>query len=407
MVKKILVGTSLFVVGAGCLGGCRTPKGDLSHSSQSKVSIFDAIQPLKSSLSWTKTLPGAISGIALSEDGKSVLVSTSPEPEILGSSNRYLLSWYSAQGNVVWTKVMDSPVKELDLAPDGSFAVISNYSDEIFSWDRHGKLLWKTQGSCRPHLLSYSKKILCYHDDDGDASVAFDVLDWKGHKVFSYFMQPDEDVLALKISSNSRYAAIGMTKGQVAVFDLSFNSPASPLLWKAVVPGEVVDVAPSGDYMAVLYEVLGKGRRLSLFGRGGMALETKVLSNRPVQVELVARPGGETVYYYGNDKQGQYLGSFQAPKLDGSWEQGIPVPLEYSSYLTVRKSTVWLGYEEIPASLHLLRINNRYPDADIRQLKMASDPGASIFAYRVSSDTSVSVLATDNGKLSYYSNELF
>ncbi|MBI2712703.1 MAG: hypothetical protein HYX41_07620, partial [Bdellovibrio sp.] len=163
--------------------------------------LFFEIQaaPKKQKLSilWSLRVPGAVSSLSGDLAG-GVLVATNPDPDIEGSSTRFLLTRISPKGKILWQKTMDDPVKEQDLSSDGKLAVISNYGDQLILFNERGKVLWSNQGTCKPYFLNFSKKILCYHDEDVDAKVAFELFDYSGKRIKSFGITGD--ILSFKLA---------------------------------------------------------------------------------------------------------------------------------------------------------------------------------------------------------------
>jgi hypothetical protein len=81
-----------------------------------------------------------------------------------------------SQGRLLWQNKMRFPVKELDLSKDGSLSVVGTFGNEILGLNAKGKTLWSVEATCKPIILNESKRVLCYHDDDAEPSVAFGVL---------------------------------------------------------------------------------------------------------------------------------------------------------------------------------------------------------------------------------------
>ncbi len=386
---------------------------------------------------WSKKMPGAISGLSASGDGKAVLVATSPDLDIVGSSSNYLLTWLTGGGRVAWQKRMNAPVKDQDLARDGSWAVISNYSDEVKAWSARGKLLWSVEGVCRPRILNLSQQILCYHDDDAEPGVAFDLLDAKGHKVYSYAIPSDEknhvDVLALKVSQDERFLAVALTGGRVVFFELAPSGPRGSsgwrlgprVIWEQVVQGEVVDVGISSgnsSRVAILYQAAPAvkkslklptvQRKVAIYDHEGHCVGEKELKFAS-QVELVAQ--GDAVHYYGNGTAGRG----GAGQIWGVWEFSVSesnlsrtwylngAPSEYTSTLNVigteARVGTWIGYdgnEVASRTSHLLSFDRQGHLS--RDLPVASEAGSYLYAYRIVRGGAIAVVATDDARIALY-----
>jgi hypothetical protein len=130
---------------------------------------------------WKKQMPGLITDLTTSGDGKNVLVATAPNREAVpGGSGRYELILMRDDGKTAWRRPLNSPVKAQAISRDGSLIVISTYDDQIVGIDSKGATRWSVDGMCRPHVLEKSGKVICYHDDDAEPGIAFRVIDKGG-----------------------------------------------------------------------------------------------------------------------------------------------------------------------------------------------------------------------------------
>ena len=157
---------------------------------------------------------------------------------------------------------------------------------------------------CKP--IPLGKRFLCYHDDDAEPDVAFDVYTAAGRKVLFYPIT--RDVLALKVSDDERNVAIALQGSQVLLFDPEFRS-----LWQRSVAGEVVDLAVSAGAhprVAVLYNrpaatagAESPGQGIALLNEQGAVLGETSVTGRAAQVEGLS--DGQGFATFGNGKGGQ------------------------------------------------------------------------------------------------------
>jgi hypothetical protein len=159
-------------------------------------------------------------------------------------------------------------------------------------------------------ILNRAKQIVCYHDDDAEPEIGFDVYDWKGVKISSFPIQ--DDILALKISEDERYLALALTQGQVLIL----NASEFKVLGKAKVSGEIIDLdLSSGEVpkVAVLFSKptgSGSQRKQQI-----QVLESSLGNLKPLgglepsshvdQIRLVGQKN--LLFAYGNGEGGQAL----------------------------------------------------------------------------------------------------
>ncbi|MEO5968630.1 MAG: PQQ-binding-like beta-propeller repeat protein [Bdellovibrionia bacterium] len=366
-------------------------------------------------LLWSKQMSGAISDLSISKNGKAIVVATSPDSDIEGSAKHYLLSSYSSTGKLNWQLKQSSPVKEVAVSQDASFVVVSNYENQLFALNADGKTLWSVEGMCRPIISNSNKKIICYHDDDNDPKVAFDLYDWKGKKISSYGIT--KDVLALKLSADEKHLVLAQADGGVVFFSSDFIP-----LWHKTVSGEIVDIAVSSGptpIVAVLYRNKSKPKlehvailnslgstqaqpRLDLKGKPksepAKLLSPSVSCN---QIELSA--GGTTLFYYGNSPSGQFLGSLSVLSSKELWKRGGSMPTEYNSSIHVGSTQVFMGFQENAAGerrSHVLSFN--YEGEIKADIRLSLEQSAYLYSFKVAPEGDLLAVGTDDGKISVY-----
>ena len=319
--------------------------------------------PSHFALAWSQRLPGAISSMSVSRAGD-VLAATNPDPDIEGSSSKFWLTRLTPQGKIAWQQLLPAPAKDLDLSADGTLAVVSTHEDELIAYNVKGKSIWNVQGTCRPTILNKSRRVLCYHDEDVDPQIAFEIYDWAGKKKVSFPIRGD--VLSFRLSRDEKGFVMGLTGGRVLYFNTN-----GKLLWEKRIAGEIVDVAiaSQGPVRAAILtqqkieglgEAVLKGLASALVGADATAATSAAQAKStliqvietfdgqgqrvgqftpPIPVvQLDLDNKGERVFYYSNgtclndsphSRLGQVLGSFQVEgavdRQKSSEKQAAPV----------------------------------------------------------------------------------
>jgi hypothetical protein len=389
----------------GCAAGCTGCASSGIHSTFQPKVLDVSSETLKVTtklpLLWSKTMRGAISGLSMAKNGQAILVATSPDPDIVGSASSFLLSWLDSRGKLVWRKKLASPIKDQDLSPDGKFAVVTNYSDEVMAYNEQGKQMWTQKGTCRPYVLPLTRKTLCYHDDDPESDIAFDVFDLRGEKVLSYPISAD--ILSLKYTSDERYFVLALTRGWVVLLDSEFR-----LVWERKVEGELIDVSvSSGDRPTVsaLFRSFASGRQdpspsaLALFDLQGNMKGRLALEIQPIQLEFSSQ--GNHLALYGNGKSGQHLQvlNFPLPGELSRWRW--PASSDYSIQMASVGEGVFMGIENpISRRNHLLYFENS--GKQVLNWEIPGDERTYLYAYRVSQQAKRVAIATDDGKIAVF-----
>lgn len=363
---------------------------------------------------WTQQVPGLMTDLAVSRDGSAILLATVPNPEA-GEGPRetgHGLTRFNRNGKKLWHIELEGTVKSLAMSDDGKLALVSSYDNTISAIDARGKIVWTVEGICKP--VPIGKRFLCYHDDDAEANVAFDVYSDKGQKVLFYPIT--RDVLALKVSDDQRNTAVALEGGQVILFGPDFRS-----LWQQSVTGEVIDLAvSSGDHprVAALYNVRVGAKEsaiqgISVIGVEGKRLGDTVPLSRVEQIEMV--PDGAGFAVYGNGVRGQYVAYYDLPPqralaantgltaLPEKWHRGDARAADFSSNVIVTRDLVILGYEDITESArhsHLIAFDF---DGGVKwNIPLVTEEGAYLYAHGFAPIPSLISVGTDDGYLSAF-----
>lgn len=394
MTKEIICICMLFVLG-GCAGN-KTSAPPL-NSPPPSLNLGSAEHPAQVLVQWSKKMTGAISDLSFSKDGKRILVATSPDRDIETSVGEYRLTLLDAKGHEVWRQKMKYPVKDQALSVDGSFVVISNYENQLMGLDHRGRTLWTIETMCRPHIVQEAQRILCYHDDDAEPRVGFDVFDWKGKKVYSYPIQ--QDILAFKISKNEKNVALALDQGRVVLLDSNYRP-----VWEKQVKGEVVDVAVSADespWVAALYQSKGKAKQVKLFDYAGNEVGELQPSFRAFQLEFDL--DRKNLFYYGNSSEGQWMSGFSLKEMKEVWRHGTLAASDYSSSITLTPSGVLMGFEEINPAFRKSHVVFFDSAGSLKaDLLLPSDEGSYLYSHRVAAASPLVVVGTDDASLSLF-----
>ena len=381
----------LWITASGCTWGNQKPPVVKAEPPE-KLENPLAIQFL-----WSRQMEGAISDISLS--GKlDMVVTTQPDVGIEKSAKTYLFSRLNSFGQLQWQQPLQSPVRDLDVSEDGLLTVLSNYEHQLIGMDPLGKVLWSIEGLCKPKVIQSLKQFLCYHDDDSEADVGFDVINWEGKKIASYPIH--EDILAFKVSDSKKNAAIGLAKGKIALFRSGQIKP----LWQRSVEGEVIDIAVSSETnpkVAVLFQDNTRTQKMAVYSFKGDLLARSAPSFHSIQIEF--SPQGQAVFTYGNTSQGQNIGFYPAPIYEEQWKRGGSLSAVYSSSIKVTSDLVILGFEDSSVGkpkIHLLFFNHQ---GGLRaDLPVISEEAAHLYTYRLSKNSDFLAVATDDGLIHSY-----
>lgn len=278
---------------------------------------------------WQKKLRGYVSDVAVAGNGQAILVATLPNyDDSSGARHSYLVS-YDRRGRRRWRRRMTSGVKSLALSEDGTFGVVTTHDDRIRAFNSSGKNVWTVEGSCKPILLSHSRRIVCYHDEDAEPRVAFDLYSEDGLKLGS--APAEADIMALSVSEDEREIAVGLARGEVVIY-----SDRLKILWRARLRGEIVAIGFSRSAeprLALLYSRDGSPRLAVLDSHGG-AIADRALGFRGDRVDFLQRDPSR-VLVYGNGDQGQTLALFEiaSASFRRKWKVGEPVAGYYTQNL--------------------------------------------------------------------------
>ncbi len=363
--KKVVCAASVLVI-AGAFYACSSSPQAQKSSDLQKDSWLGPISNSKSGLaiqkSWSRGLDGYITELSLSQQGNAILVSTLPDYDHEGGARKNLLRYFDGNGRHRWSEVMPTQVKSQALSRDGSLAIATTHEDQILAFNSKGEKLWTAHATCMPFVIESRKEILCYHDDDAEPLVAFDVFDWNGKLKRSFPIA--NDILALKISKDEQHVAMALTKGNVLVL-----GPDYEVEWAGHVTGEVVDLDVSSGpdpRLAVAYSGgMAKPQKIALTStmKGGKLLSEASPKEQVSQIAL--SPDAASIFAYGNAGGGQYIGLFQGSPLQEIWHHGVESNSHYTQTLFV--SSVALDAQSKSTVSALPNMSSKKPSANITQ----------------------------------------
>jgi hypothetical protein len=367
-------------------------------------------------------MPGAIVGVKLSQNGEQILVVTLPDHDIPGSLNQYLMSKLTSRGHRVWRKKLKYPLKDFAISQKGDLIVASNYEDQLIGMDAQGREIWTQQGLCRPEILEESHTILCYHDDDAEPQIAFDVFDWSGKKLTSFPII--NDVVSFKLAQNRKNIALGLVGGQLLVLGPDFKT-----LWSSKVGGEIIDLALSNEptlstgwpvtpsaspsvlgqpvhrrfQVVALIQAENKTQRIQFFDSQGGVLGQVTPSFQVGQIEAPVE--GDVAYGYGSSGEGQWLGAFVVEGAKELWRQGESARSRYSEEMRLAAGRIWIGVERstpLPLTRESRILAFDPHGQKVIDLLMEKDPTAYLLTHQVSEANRLAVVGTDDAWLNGY-----
>jgi hypothetical protein len=373
---------------------------------------------------WSHGMLGGVSSLKVSEDGSSVWVATSPDSDVPQSVKYPTLSAYDSKGVLKWSERAKYPIKDLDLSADGTLAVAATYGGDLIGMDSDGRTLWTTHGVCRPIIINSNKNIICYHDDDAEPEIAFELFDRNGKKLAFYPVSGKDDILILKLSQDQKNIVLGFASGQVAYLKIlpetvgQFSSqpllqPLFQEVWRANLKTDaLIDLAISSHEVEPKVAVLwrdqsgaGGKEKVSILGAEGKVVATHALSFPAHQIE-VSRDG-EAIFSYGNSVKGQILARLSSQNLNEAWRKTNAVFADFPSSLFIEENgsrkKVWIGTSvDLDAQGGARLMSYDFSGAQVDRLTPRAALWSSIFAYQILSN-GTAVVGTDDGRLGVYS----
>lgn len=302
---------------------------------------------------WSVKLSGYVSELNISEDGGALLAATIPNNDRPGGAKDARIHYFQVNGSKrqIWDRVMKTQVKAQAISSDGAFVTVVTHDDKMMALNSRGKELWAVDASCAPTILKTRQEIICYHDDDPEAEVAFDVYDWKGAKKASFPIK--DDILTMKVSSDERWVVLALTHGNVLVLDSSYKQ-----VWSRNFDSEVVDVdVSSGANPRVAVLRLGVPQKVDILSL--MAPQSEKLEISPeLQIDQLGFLD-DSLFGYGNGERGQILS-----RLTG-WKKTYAKNAHYTPSLIFSPGQIMISFEEVQAGVRRSRVLAFAPGSDL------------------------------------------
>lgn len=407
---SVLVLAPILVSQLSACAGHPAPK--ISESAQ-LVDFAKSAAPIAPKRRWTVKTPGLLTDLNLSGDGNTILVATIPDRDSVeagANHSRNFAAIYSGEGKALAEIEMPAQIKSQSLSEDGSLALVATYDDNIRAFDRSGKEVWSREAICKPIVLSALHQILCFHDDDAEPELGFEVYDWNGKDVTSFPVK--QDSLMVKVADNQKYFVIGLNHGKIVLF----NSTYKPI-WTKTVDGEITDLGVSSPdsatpVVAALYNVKKKAskkhksdplvqeQKIQIWGGSGHG-GAKDVPTRLDQIELSS--DGSSLFGYGNDADGQIVVRLDQSTGAPVWKRGDPSPAEYSSQMQASQNWVWIGFEDIRATTRHSHVLGFDPQGGLKSdIIVPAEEGSYLYAYSFAPRGKTLAVGSDDGELSLF-----
>jgi hypothetical protein len=289
---------------------------------------------------------------------------------------------------------MPTQVKSQAISRDGSLAIATTHENQVLAFNSKGEKLWTAQATCMPFVIESRKEILCYHDDDAEPMVAFDLFGWDGKLKKSFPIK--NDILALKVSADEQSVAIALTQGNVLLL-----GPKYDVKWSAKVAGEIVDLDVSSGAdpkVAVLYSAgMGKPQKLAWLKNGKLLAEGGLAG---LASQIAVSPDASLAFTYGNAGSGQYISLFQASHGETGtkevWRHGVENNAHYTQTLFASELH---GFSGVPSGrLNFAILGVERVGAGTRQSEVVGVSSTGSLLWRI---PVVSALSSSEGSFLY------
>lgn len=385
------------VVGLFLLVGCST-SSEFTHFQKSD-------QFLSVSEKWNIKLPGLATDLNLAKDTQHILVGVIPDyDQAQRPISRPHLVLYSHDGKELWKKELGSKVKSQAIADNAEMIITSTYDNRLTAYNKKGKMLWQKKDFCQPYVLTQTKKIICYYDDDSRPHVAFSIYNWSGKRLKQY--KTKQEVLDLSYSHDEKWIVISLVGGEVRLLNSRYKT-----VWSKKVSGEVIRTSLSYENLpkvAILFNESFKvdenkrtRQKVSLLSHSGKLIQEQILENIADQIEFSS--DSQKIYFYGNHARGQELASLDT-KLNLQWKLSDRHHADYGSLLQIAKEEVIVGFEDVTT--------NGSPNSFLFgfdssgkvkwQIPLNTSDGAYLYSNRFTSNDHFITLVTDEGDLRAY-----
>jgi hypothetical protein len=151
----------------------------------------------------------------------------------------------------------------------------------------------------------------------------------------------------------------------------------------------------------VLYKDKKLAQKIATLDSAGDQKGSLSPSFRALQLEMT--PNGSEVFYYGNSSNGQWVGMASLTSFQEVWKKGNPNVSDFSHSLSVGPSWVTFGYEDINTIHRRSHVTSYDLEGKVLwDVLLSREDSAYLYAHRVSVDTSVLAVGTDDAQVSLF-----
>lgn len=421
-----LVGLLPVLGGSGCAGASKAqPTWSLDVLSMLDGADHTFYRP---KLMWRKALPYIVTDLKTSRQAESTFFATIPDPDRRWVPSGYRVFNMLSNGAYRFDKLpppYKMQIKSLHTSRSGRHLVFANYQDQVVLLSSAGKKIWAESGNCRPIVLEELNRVLCYHDDDAEPTIAFTA--WPiAKKAGGYQPGPggerypiSGDILSLQVSESERWLGLGLTDQRLHLIGEDPIEKKLVLKREIKLPGEVASLSLGDSAASISDTPLSIALLLShkepepLLWVGLREVDGTLKSGQ-LQLDHVAQsvevsPSGDWVVAYSNTKFGQYLFGYSIVDVKGKlklalkWKRGHPKSSDYSHNLQKVPGGVMVGYEQIEN-------NNRtsvsmavsFSGELLWSIPLEHNEGAYLYVQDFAPGARVLFTATDDGKFSAF-----
>ncbi len=179
---------------------------------------------------WRYETGAPVTGVAVSEDGSTV---------VAGAANKvYLLN---QSGYLLWTRPVGSQIFGVAVSPEGTYVAVG--ADKLYLFNRTGEEMWnnKTTFAYRCVAVAPNASVIATGSDDGSVYL----FDRDQEVLWSYVLE--EDANGVAVSYDGTYVAAGCDNQEVYLLERGKGEMWSYGAGKSV---KSVSISPGGDYVA-------------------------------------------------------------------------------------------------------------------------------------------------------------
>lgn len=214
-------------------------------------------------------------------------------------------------GNVTWSRTFRKPVTSVCVSGSGSLIIAGTAEGRTYMFTRDGQLRWE--------YITNSPVVYVFTSFDSELSYVLETMNNTLHCLSDRGNELASSTYAgeindLSITEDGRYLAIGFSNSQVYFTDKNLN-----LLWKSIVPGQVVRVKVSGDGSIVFATTATKG--VYILNKKGDQLLMYLFDDVALGLwcndegSYFAAGARDTIYMFGISRYLQYLAREQVKVL--------------------------------------------------------------------------------------------